>query len=234
MYRHFARTIRDNCRYICVHEPQIELNSIMVVGVPAPEATRQRVLAAAMRELIARDGQLEVHPVARRAKGSVGVIYHHFGSKQGLLAAVVDDFYDRFDAVVIEPNPAPGATWGEREHERTRLAVEFHYDEPLAAVILGRLAREPEVAAIEAERLARHIDAAARNIEIAQGRAEIPADLDAGLAGAMVLGGLRQAIGAALNRPQPPPRAELTEHIWRFIAAAVRYTPPNEETTDGR
>src|SRR4051812_24683569 len=113
-----------------------------------PEATRQRVLAAATRELIARDGRLEIAPVARRARGSVGIIYHHFGSKQGLLAGVVDDFYDRFDALVIDPNPAPRTSWGTRERERTRLAVDFHYDDPLAGVILARLAREPEVAAV--------------------------------------------------------------------------------------
>src|SRR3954471_12857797 len=139
---------------------------------PKLEATRTRVLNAAARELIAQDGRLEVQPVARRARGSVGLIYHHFGSKQGLLAAVVDDFYDRFDAVVIDPNPKPRTSWGEREHERTRLAIEFHYDDPLANIVLGRLAREPEVAAVEARRLARHIDAAARNIAIAQERGE--------------------------------------------------------------
>ena len=155
--------------------------------------------------------------------------------QQGLLAAVVDDFYDRFDAVVIDPNPAPRSSWGTRERERTRLAIDFRYDDPLAGIILGRLAREPEVAGVEARRLARHIDAAARNIEIGQQRGEIATDLDAGLAGAMVLGGLRQAIGAALARPAPPPRAELTEQIWRFIAAAVRYSPAtDEETPDGR
>ena len=28
---------------------------------------------------------------------SVGLAYHHFGSKGGLIAAVVDDFYERLD-----------------------------------------------------------------------------------------------------------------------------------------
>jgi AcrR family transcriptional regulator len=197
-------------------------------------ASRQRLLRAAADELVERDGVLEVHSVARRAGGSVGLLYRYFDSKAGLLAAVVEDFYDRFDAAVIDPNPLPRGDWASRERLRTQLAIEFHYDDPLATVILGRLAREPEVAAVEARRIARHVEAAARNIERGQQRGEIPADVDPGLAGAMALGGLRQAIGEALARPQPPVREELAHQIWRFIAAAVRYRPRAQEKRHGR
>lgn len=161
--------------------------------------------------------------MARRAGVSVGLIYRYFGSKAGLLGAVVEDFYDRYDRDVMEPNPAPGADWPKRERERTARAVAFHYREPLARVVLSRLHREPGVAAIEAERLARHVESAARNLTLGQERGEIPRDLDVGLAGAMVLGGIRQGLAEALGRTPPPAPEIVVEQLWRFIAAAVRF-----------
>src|SRR4051812_39263288 len=123
-------------------------------------ASRTRLLHAAAAELIERDGSLEVMSVAARARVSVGLIYRWFESKAGLVAAVVDDFYDRVDEAVFDPDPVPGGTWAEREHKRTELAVAFHYDDPLAPVVLSTLAREPVVAAIEAGRVERHVAAA--------------------------------------------------------------------------
>lgn len=66
------------------------------IPVPAPTArgavSRARLIAAARDELIERDGQLEVDSVAARAESSVGPIHRHFGSRAGLVGAVVDDF----------------------------------------------------------------------------------------------------------------------------------------------
>jgi AcrR family transcriptional regulator len=186
-------------------------------------ASRQRLLEAATLELVERDGALEVERVARRAGVSVGLIYRYFDSKAGLLGAVVEDFYDRYDHSVMQPNPVPGAGWPKRERERTARAVAFHYREPLTRVVLSRLHLEPGVAAIEAGRLARHIEAAARNLSLGQERGEIPRDLDVGLAGAMVLGGIRQGLAEALGRTPPPAQEIVIEQLWRFIAAAVRF-----------
>ena len=61
-------------------------------------AGRDALLRAAADELVERRGVLEVGSVAARAGVSVGLIYRHFGSKAGLLAAVGGDFYVRFDA----------------------------------------------------------------------------------------------------------------------------------------
>ena len=83
----------------------------------APES-RRRLLDAAAAELVARDGRLEVAPVAARAGTSVGLIYRNFGSKAGLLAAVVDDFYDRYDAQVFDAPLAGLPGWAARERAR--------------------------------------------------------------------------------------------------------------------
>lgn len=187
--------------------------------------TRRRILDAAAAELQAGGGVAEIGAVARRAGISAGLSYHYFGSKAGLLAAVVEDFYDRFDAAVMDVNPKPGSSWGEREHLRLERMVAHYYAEPLAPVILARLSREPEVAAVEARRIARHIEMAARNVARAQGRGEIPRSLDAQLMAAMIIGGLRQAIGQALALPRRPDRRRLADQLWDFVAATARFSP---------
>lgn len=183
---------------------------------------REALRRAAAEELVERDGVLEVGPVAARAGASVGLIYRHFGSKSGLLAAVVGDFYVRFDAEVLDVDPAPAAGWAERERRRTEMVVAFHYDEPLAPILLARLARDPEVAAVEARHLRVQVARGAQNIARGQRDGEIPEDIDPGIAAAFLLGGARQALVEVTARRERPPRAVLAAQLWRLIAAAVR------------
>ena len=49
---------------------------------------RQQILDSAREELVQGDGVLELAAVTRRAGLSTGAVYHHFGSKLGLLAAI--------------------------------------------------------------------------------------------------------------------------------------------------
>lgn len=198
-------------------------------AAPRGGDTRLRILAAAAEALVAGEGECEIAEVARTAGVAVGLSYHYFTSKGALIAAVVEAFYDRMDAAVMDSNPKPGAGWGERERLRLERMVAFHYAEPLAPVILTRLARTPEVAAVEAARLARHIELAAANIRQAQARGEIPVDLDASMLGAMILGGLRQAIGQALARQKRPGKDRLAEQLWGFIAGTAHLKPAKKK-----
>ena len=195
----------------------------MAAATKAERGTgREALLRAAADELVERRGVLEVGPVAARAGVSVGLIYRHFESKAGLLAAVVGDFYVRFGAEVLETDPAPGAGWAERERRRTELAVAFHYDDPLAPIVLARLARDPEVAAVEARHLRVQVARGAQNVARGQRDGEIPEDIDAGIAAALILGGVRQALIEVLARREPPPREVLADQLWRLVVAAVR------------
>ena len=64
------------------------------------ERSRDRLIQAASEALVAGDGNFELRHEARRAGVSVGLTYHRFGSKAGLVAAVVDRFYDELQAVI--------------------------------------------------------------------------------------------------------------------------------------
>ena len=68
----------------------------------AAGATRERLLAAAVEVLLEGDGDFEMGQLAARAGVSNGLAYHYFGSKAGVLSAVIDDFYDRYSAVANE------------------------------------------------------------------------------------------------------------------------------------
>lgn len=186
-------------------------------------ATRVRLLRAAEAELGAGDGMLEVASVAARAEVSVGLLYRYFGSKAGLVAAVVDAFYDRLHEEVADTDPVSGADWAARERKRLELSVAFHYREPLATVILSRLSREPEVAALEVRRITRLVEDAARNVTAGQRRGELPDDLDARTVGAMLIGGFRVAMGEALTRRDRPDARVLVEELWRFVVNGVRF-----------
>lgn len=70
-------------------------------------ATRERLIRAAEKELIRSHGHLEMQAVSKRAQLSVGLAYHHFGSKAGLIAAVVEAFYSRLDEVVFKETKSP-------------------------------------------------------------------------------------------------------------------------------
>jgi AcrR family transcriptional regulator len=59
-----------------------------------PEATRKRILKAAKEEFAKRGlAGARVDTIATRAKANKGMIYHYFGSKDGLFQAVLEEAY---------------------------------------------------------------------------------------------------------------------------------------------
>ena len=67
----------------------------MFVTMARAPIGRQQLLDAAREELVRGNGVMELSPLTRRAGLSTGALYHHFGSKSGLLMAIFDDFYER-------------------------------------------------------------------------------------------------------------------------------------------
>jgi AcrR family transcriptional regulator len=186
--------------------------------------TRKKLLCAAQEELIQGQGHLEMQAVARRAQVSVGLAYHHFGSKAGLIAAVVEEFYSRLDDAAFSGAKLLSETWAERERERIAAYVAFHYEHPFAPLVIGALSRAPEVLDVEIAFTNRQLAAGALMLQAAQRDGIVPDDIDPRLTIALMIGGIRQAlIGTLMSEHRPDP-GKLTNKIWAFIAAALRLT----------
>ena len=188
------------------------------------EGTRQRLLAVAEQELIASGGHLELTSVAREAGVVPSVASHHFGSRSGLIAAVVNGFFDRLHAEVLDLDLRATGTWFEREHERVRRGVRFHMTDPLAPAISGSLSRDPAVAAVELRRIEQVVAESARNIAAAQRTGELPKGPDPQLAAAAIFGAGRQVTLTALTADPRPAQRTVVELLWRLTVAAVTPT----------
>jgi AcrR family transcriptional regulator len=200
----------------------------------ASVGTRERLVCAAQEELIQGQGHLEMQAVARRAQVSVGLAYHHFGSKAGLIAAVVEEFYSRLDAAAFGGAKLPSEAWAARERERIEAYVAFHYDHPFAPLVIGPLSRAPEVLDVEIAFTNRQLAAGARMLQAAQRDGIVPDDIDPHLTIALMIGGIRQAlIGALMSQRRPDP-GKLTNEIWVFIAGALRLTTRPDVGKRGR
>jgi AcrR family transcriptional regulator len=181
---------------------------------------RSRILDAAAAALVEGDGEIEMGDVARRAGASIGLAYHYFASKAGLLSALISAFYDRYDAVVNQRFEGSIA-WPVREYRRLCAAIDFLYRDPVAPIMLGRLSGNAQVVAAEAARQRAMIELAAHNIADGQKRGHISADLDPAIAGAAIIGGVRQATAQALAARDRPPPDRLVEQLWSFISGAL-------------
>jgi AcrR family transcriptional regulator len=193
--------------------------TVMKIGAP------ERLVRAAQEELIQSQGLLEMQAVARRAKVSVGLAYHHFGSKAGLIAAVVEGFYNRLEDVAFSPSRLVASDWAGREKERIAAYISFHYDHPFAPLVVGALSRAPEVLDVEQAFTRRQLIAGAYNLRAGQRTGVIPPDLDPRLTIALMIGGTRQALIGALTSRHRPDRTELTDKIWVFVTGALRLPP---------
>ncbi|RSM50468.1 TetR/AcrR family transcriptional regulator [Actinoplanes sp. ATCC 53533] len=191
--------------------------------VPRGAAARDRLLVAAGEELVAT-GELEVAAVARRARVSAGLPYRYFGTRSGLLTAVVERFYDKLGrACALRDYEAP--TWAEREQQRIRDWVTFLYTEPLAPVVLGGLTGDGEVATAHTRLLHELTGLGAHNIARAQQGGELPGDRDPQMLAAATLGGLHAVAAVAFARDPRPPAEVVIDQVWAFIAGAVGLRP---------
>ena len=196
--------------------------------------TRERLVRAAQEELIHGHGLLEMQAVAKRARVSVGLAYHHFGSKAGLIAAVVEAFYERLEEAAFNPANLLSQDWAGREKERLAAYVSFHYDHPFAPLVVGALSRAAEVLDVEQAFTKRQLTAGAYNLRAGQREGVIPSDFDRHLTIALMIGGIRQALIGALAKGQRPDRAQLTDKIWVFITGALRLPAAPAATLNAR
>jgi len=189
------------------------------------ERSRDRLIQAASEALVAGDGNFELQQVAQLAGVSVGLPYHRFGSKAGLVAAVVDRFYDEV-RVVISLSDVTERDWARREQIRLSRLIGFLYANPLARIIISALSREPEVAAVESARWGELITLTASNIRKGQQRGQLPQHYDADTLSALICGGVRHAVGQALAASARPDQNALTGQIWTWISSGLALPAP--------
>ena len=194
-------------------------------STPKGQATRARLLATARKLAISSGGHFEIAEVADAAGVVPSLVHRYFGSKAGLVGALVDDFFQRFHAEVFELDLEDRGTWAEHERLRLEAGVRFHYREPFAAIVYGSLSRDPEIAAREEQGVAAVVDRAARSIRRGQRAGELPVHVDAGLAGAAMFGAMRQVMVYALTHTPRPRVDRVIEVLWRQVAASVEIDP---------
>ena len=174
-------------------------------------------------------GKLEIAALATRLDASPALLYRYFGSKDGLVAAVVEEFYDDYDAAVFlaatDEYLAAGDDWQTKEQARISREIAFLYAHPMARVVLAQVLQEPAAAHVDAARVAAQIEVAARNVERGQHQGAVAADVDPALAAAAFIGAFRQVVGEALRRPVPPAADTLTR-MMIAIGAAIVPPPP--------
>ena len=195
-----------------------------VIQIPSTtkgKATRERLLAVAMEQAVASKGHVELAEVAQQAGVVQGVVHRYFGSKSGLISAMVDDYYDRFHKQVLELYLNDTGDWAVHERLRLRMGIQFHYAEPLSAVLHSTFVRDPVVARKEAQRIDGVVDLTARGIVRAQRRGELPRHVDPELAGAAMFGAMQAVLSRALNRPRRPSPEQLETILWQQVAASV-------------
>ena len=163
------------------------------------QATRRRLLDAAVAQL-AEHGTVEVARIAAAAGVTPSVLYRYFDGRDGLVAAVVEEFYDSYEERVFARRDVPGKTWATRETLRLQREIAFFYDHPLGRAVACGLLREPAAAQIDAARTRAQCEAAARNIRAGQRAGELSSSIDAGLAGAAIIGAVRSMLAEALAR----------------------------------
>jgi AcrR family transcriptional regulator len=211
----------------------------MVLRMARGVAARERLLRAAAEELV-ESGELEVAAVARRAGVSTGLPYRYFGTRSGLLIAVLDSFYERLgQAAALRVYDAP--SWAERERQRLRDWVTASYADPLAPFVLGGMTGDAEVAAANTRHLHQLIELGGRNIANAQRAGELPADRDPEFLAAATLGGVNAVLAVALTRTPRPSIETVVTQLWAVIAGTVGLSPdalpgtrPSSETKETR
>lgn len=188
------------------------------------------MLQAAGAEL-EETGDLQVASVAQRAGVSAGLPFRYFGTRSGMLIAVVEEYFTRLGAAAaLREYDDP--RWEQRERRRVRDWVDFLYAEPLSAVVLGGLTGDAEVAAAVAGHLRSLFALGGGNIARAQQTGELPAGRDPELLAAATVGGLHAIVVVALNRDPRPPADVVFDQSWAFVAGALGIAPNPSPATD--
>ena len=190
-------------------------------GTPSrKEIRREAMLNAAETLIIEGQGEFEIAELAASVGVSNGLAYHYFGSKDGVIEAVIDRFYTRYSKVMDRPVD-PEIDWAIREHARLLDTIAFLYADPFAPIAFGALGHAHAVEkefAVQREMISR----AAHNVRSGQRRGQIPVDIDSELAGAAIIGAVRLVMMTAMRMEPRPAAEQVANQLWKLIAGSVQ------------
>ena len=190
-------------------------------GAPSrKEIRREAMLDAAETLIIEGQGEFEIAELAASVGVSNGLAYHYFGSKDGVIEAVIDRFYTRYSKVMDRPVD-PEIDWAIREHARLLDTIAFLYADPFAPIAFGALGHAHAVEkefAVQREMISR----AAHNVRSGQRRGQIPVDIDSELAGAAIIGAVRLVMMTAMRMEPRPAAEQVANQLWKLIAGSVQ------------
>lgn len=189
--------------------------------------TRERLLAAAREALVEGEGEFAFGDVAKRAGVSAGAPYRHFESKSDLMVAIVERFFDAFEETAYRPTFEDLADdWWSREQIRIERMVEFVYAEPIGPQILRGVSGDAKVAHALRQRLDRQSKGAASNVALGQRLGVVSADIDPELTGALLMGGIYQALSVAV-RGRRRGKKRLIRELRAFMARVLELEVPD-------
>lgn len=181
----------------------------------------QRILEAAKRMLVEQDGHMEIDQLAAAAGCSAGLIYHHFGSKAGLVAVIVGEFNEALSA--MEP-PGRGTSrreWLDRLHARCDAIVAAMYTNPLTRIIVAETIKDASAAAATERWLRVHITELTEDLGGARRLGYLGKEMDPELIAAGIAGGLRQIMRVVVSRAKLPKLPAVQRDAWRFVEACL-------------
>ena len=114
------------------------MSSIPLPTTEKGQRTRRRLLEVARKLALQTGGHIELAGVAETAGVVPSLVHRYFGSKSGLVSALVDDFFDRFHREVLDA-PLDEGDWAQHERVRLERGVRFHFAEPFAALVYGAM-----------------------------------------------------------------------------------------------
>jgi AcrR family transcriptional regulator len=180
-------------------------------------ATRDRLLLAAAQLLHASGGgPVSTRAICERAGVQAPTLYHHFGSKQGLIDAVIRHGFEQY----LEPEPADASIDPiDAIREGWDRHVQFGLDHPgFYALLYGTVerGRPCAITAPALTRLTRLLDAAARGGRLRVAPEEAAAQLLAANVGVTL---------SLIAQPKDDPDRSLSERVRDAVLAAVCVRP---------
>lgn len=181
-----------------------------------PGYDRTQVLDAAVQLFIEQGyDATSVSDLARRLGLTKSALYHHFDSKEELLATALDSALSGLEAVLDEPRAREGAA-SDRLRHVVRGAVEVLIDHLPQVTLLLRVRgnSDTELAALERRRVFDH--RVTQLVEDAQAEGMVRADIDARVATRLIFGMVNSVV--EWYRPEGPTDRDTLAHDILAVA----------------